>query len=249
MNLLSNDVNRFDWVTMFINSMWTAPLLTIIVGVLLWKEIGIAGMIGIAIVFIVVPIQSYTGKLSSKFRLQTALRTDERVRFMDEIISGVQVIKMYAWEVPFAKLITYARRMELKIVRKTSYVRALYMTFMLFTTRMAIFCTMLSMALLYGSDQITAAKVFVISSYFGIIAHTMSQMFVRGVAEIAEVLVAFKRLQNFLLLEEKITGRIEGNKNGYDDTNGYTGDKVEVISSKTLFILKMISRRTKGNLT
>lgn len=64
----------------------------------------------------------YTGKLSSKFRMQTALRTDERVRFMDEIISGVQVIKMYAWEIPFSKLITYARRMELKIVRKTSYV-------------------------------------------------------------------------------------------------------------------------------
>lgn len=57
-NLLSNDVNRFDWVTMFINSMWTAPLLTIIVGILLWIEIGVAGMIGIVIVFIVVPIQS-----------------------------------------------------------------------------------------------------------------------------------------------------------------------------------------------
>lgn len=57
-NLLSNDVNRFDWVTMFLNSMWTAPLLTLIVGALLWIEIGIAGMIGIVIVFIVVPIQS-----------------------------------------------------------------------------------------------------------------------------------------------------------------------------------------------
>lgn len=144
---------------------------------------------------------------------------------MDEIISGVQVIKMYAWEIPFSKLITQARKMELKIVRKTSYVRALYMTFMLFTTRMAIFCTMLAIALLYGSDQITAAKIFVISSYFGIIAQTMSQMFVRGVAEIAEALVAFTRLRNFLQLDEKKTKRLCEEKNGH---NGHVRDKFEV---------------------
>lgn len=122
---------------------------------------------------------------------------------MDEIISGVQVIKMYAWELPFTHLITYARKMELNIVRKNAYVRGLYMTFLLFTTRMALFCTMLSIVLLYGSDQLTAAKVFVISAYFNIVSHTMSQMFVRGVAEIAEALVAFRRLQNFLEYEEK----------------------------------------------
>lgn len=184
----------------------------------------------------------YTGKLSSKFRLQTALRTDERVRFMDEIITGVQVIKMYAWEIPFTKLITLARRMELKIVRKSSYVRALYMTFMLFTTRMAIFCTMLTIALLYGSDKITASKVFVISSYYGIIAHTMSQMFVRGVAEIAEALVAFKRLQNFLTLEEKQIKCIGSERNvgiGTNTKNGFAPtDKIEVIfwSLYSLFI-------------
>lgn len=57
-NLLSNDVNRFDFVSMFLNSMWTAPLLSIIVGILLYYEIGIAGIIGMVIVFIVVPIQS-----------------------------------------------------------------------------------------------------------------------------------------------------------------------------------------------
>lgn len=57
-NLMSNDVNRFDSMSMFINAMWTAPLLVIIVGYLLWVEVRWAGMFGLIIVFIVVPIQS-----------------------------------------------------------------------------------------------------------------------------------------------------------------------------------------------
>ena len=57
-NLLSNDVNRFDIVSMFLNAMWTAPLMAMIVGYMLWVEVRWAGMVGIAIVFIVVPIQS-----------------------------------------------------------------------------------------------------------------------------------------------------------------------------------------------
>lgn len=57
-NLLSNDMNCFDWLTFFINSIWTAPILIIIVGILLWNEIRWAGIVGIVIVSLVAPIQS-----------------------------------------------------------------------------------------------------------------------------------------------------------------------------------------------
>ena len=50
------------------------------------------------------------GKMFSKLRQKTALRTDERMRTMNEIIAGMRAIKMYAWEKPFAKLIDICRR-------------------------------------------------------------------------------------------------------------------------------------------
>lgn len=199
-NLVANDVNRFDLVSIFIHYMWSAPLSALIVAYILYQEIGYAGLIGIAAIFVVVPIQSYTGKLSSKFRLQTAIKTDERVRLMDEIISGVQVIKMYAWEKPFCAMIELARKLELRVVTKSSYIRGIYMTFNLFTTRMALYCTLVTM-LMFG-NELTADKVFVVSSYFNILAQTMTGMFVRGFAELAECMVAIRRLQGFLIFEE-----------------------------------------------
>lgn len=101
--------------------------------------------------------KGYTGKLSAVYRKKTAVKTDERVRLIDEVVNGVQVIKMYAWEMPFGKLIRYIRKIELKIITKSSYVRALFVTFNLFTTRVALFCTLLTMAL--AGEPITATKV------------------------------------------------------------------------------------------
>lgn len=138
--------------------------------------------------------------------------TDDRVRLMDEIISGIQVIKIYAWERPFAHLIALGRRMELKYVQRSAYVRALYMTFMLFTTRMAMFCTMIAIVSLYGRAEITVPKIFTVAAYFNVVSTAMSQMFVRGLSEVAEGLIAFKRLQEFLSVEEKSVAAI-GNRN------------------------------------
>ncbi|XP_055710935.1 probable multidrug resistance-associated protein lethal(2)03659 [Phlebotomus papatasi] len=215
-NLLSNDVNRFDMVSVFVNWLWSAPLLALTIGYILYELVGIPGLIGIVIVLIVMPLQSFTGRLASKYRLQTALKTDERVRFIDEVISGVQVIKMYAWEKPISSLITSARRFELSIIRKCANLRGVYMAFSLFTTRFALFAAMVSMTLL--GYEMTAARIFMISAYYNILGHTMSQMFVRGVAEVSEARVSLKRLQQFLELEEHVP-QITGDNGKIDETD------------------------------
>lgn len=45
------------------------------------------------------------GKLMANFRRKCVKITDRRVRMMNEILTCVKLIKMYAWEKSFAKAI------------------------------------------------------------------------------------------------------------------------------------------------
>jgi len=56
-NLLSNDVSRFDAFSMFLNYMWISPLSAIVYSYLLYNLLGPAGLIGVAAIFGTIPIQ------------------------------------------------------------------------------------------------------------------------------------------------------------------------------------------------
>jgi len=84
-NLLSNDVARFELIVMFFHYLWVGPVETIVVTVLMYYEIGISAIAGVVFMLLFIPLQFYLGKKMSGFRLRTALRTDERVRMMNEV--------------------------------------------------------------------------------------------------------------------------------------------------------------------
>ncbi|CAB3379679.1 Hypothetical predicted protein [Cloeon dipterum] len=199
-NLLSNDVNRFDLMPIFAHYLWIGPLETAVCSYLMWSEMGWSALVGVSTLLLTIPLQGWLGKKTSTLRLRTAVKTDERVRLMNEIISGIQVIKMYTWEKPFAKLVDLARRAEIKQIRIASYIKGVYLSFIMFTTRVTVYVTIVAYVL-FG-ETITAEKVFVISSYYNIIRQTMTIFFPQSIAQMAEGSVSLKRIQNFLLLGE-----------------------------------------------
>lgn len=177
-NLLSNDVNRFDVALIFLHYLWIGPLETIIVMYVMYQKVQESAIIGVAALLMFIPLQGFLGKRSSSLRLKTALRTDERVRLTNEIISGIQAIKMYTWERPFSALIANARANEIKVIRGMSYIRGAIMSFIIFSTRLSLFITIVAYVLL--GNKITTDLVFMLTAYYNILRTNMTVFFPQG---------------------------------------------------------------------
>ncbi|KAI8429874.1 hypothetical protein MSG28_000366 [Choristoneura fumiferana] len=201
-NLLSNDVNRFDYAFIYSHFIWLLPLQVVLVCYLIYIKIGYAAIVGvIGIVLQTIPVQSYMSKLAARLRMKTAHRTDERVRIMDEIINGMQVIKMYAWEKPFEKVVAMARKNEINCITQASYLRGVYLSFMVFTERLTLYITLLSYSL-FGF-QVTADIVFPLAQFYNTLQGTLSIIMSNAVSFLAEALISVQRLEAFMLFDER----------------------------------------------
>ena len=79
---------------------------------LVWYLVGWQALIGISIFLVVVAYGSFAARKTGKVRHQSAAVTDERLKITKEIIAGIRVVKMYAWEWNFRDLIAQIRRLD-----------------------------------------------------------------------------------------------------------------------------------------
>ena len=109
MNFLSNDVMNLDQALISCNYLWITPIKTTLIVLLMYQEVELSAIFGTFIMIISIPMQGYIATFVKSLTLKAAIKTDERLRIMNEILMGVQVIKMYTWEKPFFFLVNTAR--------------------------------------------------------------------------------------------------------------------------------------------
>nr|XP_046179705.1 ATP-binding cassette sub-family C member 4-like [Oncorhynchus gorbuscha] len=199
-NLLSNDVNKFDEVTIFLHFLWVGPLQAAAVLGLLWVEIGPSCLAGMAVLVILMPTQTMFGRLFSKFRSKTAALTDYRIRTMNEVVSGIRIIKMYAWEKPFSALVNEVRRKEISKIMSSSYLRGLNMASFFAASKIIVFITFTVYVLL--GNTISASRVFVTVSLYSAVRLTVTLFFPSAVEKLSETRISVRRIKTFLLLDE-----------------------------------------------
>lgn len=200
-NLLSNDVSRLDYGFIYVHYIWILPFQSCLICYLLWRQVGIAAFVGVfGLLLKTIPVQTGLSRLSSILRMKVAKRTDTRISIMNELIQGIQVIKMYAWEIPFQKVVASARKKEVKQIKYASYIRGIYLSTMVFTERSTLLIAIATCV--FMGQMISADIVFSMAQFFNILQLTAAIFYPMAVSFGAEALVSIKRVQEYLLQDE-----------------------------------------------
>uniref|UniRef100_A0A6P7GCD8 Multidrug resistance-associated protein 4-like n=1 Tax=Diabrotica virgifera virgifera TaxID=50390 RepID=A0A6P7GCD8_DIAVI len=213
-NLMSNDVQRFDVCAASIHFIWIMPIYAVLTFYILYIYVGIiAAVTGMAFISLEsIPLQGTISRWQGVLRYKIALRTDKRIKLMSELTSGIQVIKMYAWEKPFEKIVEMSRKYEIDVIAKTSYLYGILSATSVFTERLILYVTLIPFVLL--GHRLTGGIAFSLANLFNNIQLVMAINFPRALSSYNEANVSIARLEKFLLLEEVEEETVVNEKHG-----------------------------------
>ncbi|XP_064405656.1 multidrug resistance-associated protein 1-like [Halichondria panicea] len=203
-NLMSVDAQRFMDLMTFIHLIWSAPLQILLSLIFLYLSMGPSIFAGVAVMILTIPVNALIASYSKKLQAKQMVFKDSRIKIVNEVLNGIKVIKLYAWELPFQKMIFGIRDKELDVLKKATYLNAAgSFTWMCapFMVALATFATF-SLANLNNPDEgLTAERAFVALSLFNILRFPLS-MLPRLISMLVQVVVSVKRLRTFLENDE-----------------------------------------------
>ena len=139
--------------------------------------------------------------MTKKVQLKKMKFQDSRIKMMNEILSGIKVIKFYGWEISFKNIIGKIRNTELNYMKKMNL---LSISSSFLWTCAPLVMTIVSFGsfiLLNDGDKFTADVVFVSLSLFNILRFPLTVL--PGIiTAIISAQVSITRISTFLLKDE-----------------------------------------------
>ncbi|XP_063611389.1 ATP-binding cassette sub-family C member 9-like [Penaeus indicus] len=129
-NLSSEDADSIMTFFMHCHYIWAIPLKIGVILALLWWQLGASAVVAaVAGILFLTPLQFVLCKKIAAVNKNFLDVSDERLRQTHELVTGIKLVKLHAWEDVFIKRVTSTRERELHLLYRDSIYRAL-MTFL-----------------------------------------------------------------------------------------------------------------------
>ncbi|XP_008775219.2 ABC transporter C family member 2-like [Phoenix dactylifera] len=200
-NLMTTDAETLQQVCQQLHTVWSAPFRITIAVVLLYKQLGVASLVGSLMLVFMFPLQTFVISKMQKLSKEGLQRTDKRIGLMNEILAAMDTVKCYAWEQSFHSKVQSVRNDELSWFRRAQLLAALN-TFMLNSIPVVVIVVSFGMFSLLGGD-LTPAKAFTSLSLFSVLRFPLF-MLPNVITQVVNANVSLKRLEELFLLEERV---------------------------------------------
>ena len=201
-NFMSVDAERFLSNFVMVSELWSSPLCLALAMVMLYNELGVASFVGVAVLLVVTPLNVWGSKKGQDFETKHMEFRDRRMKDMNELLNGIKVLKMYAWEKPFVDKIMAVRTGEISLLQKAFKLYCVVFTFSFgcvsFMVAVGVFACY---AWLHPNEPLDAQKIFVSITLFNLVRLSLI-MLPCAIVDTIKLVVSVKRISDFLNADE-----------------------------------------------
>ncbi|XP_046560393.1 multidrug resistance-associated protein 1-like [Haliotis rubra] len=196
-NLMSVDANNINILMTYLFSLWSSPLQIILALFFLYQTVGYAMFAGLGIILLMMPFNGFI--LAKVNSLQESMMgsKDKRLRVISEVLNGIKVLKLYAWEESFRGKIEKIRNMEIHYLWKI----ALYFSAVTFSWTASPYfvalATLVAYVFISPSHYLDAKTAFVAITYFNVFRVAIN-LVPMVATDIVRAKVSLERISKFL---------------------------------------------------
>ncbi|XP_070706055.1 multidrug resistance-associated protein 1-like [Pempheris klunzingeri] len=200
-NLVSTDIQKLMDFVVYFNSVWAAPIEITLCFYFLWQLLGPSALAGITAVLLIFPLNGFIAKVRSRLQEAQMKFMDGRIKLMSEILSGVKIIKFYAWEEAFQRRVGILRDGELSALKKSQILYSVSLASFNSSSFLVALSVFGVFVLIDERNVLDAQKVFVSVALINILKTPLSQLpFAMSTA--MQAAISLRRLGNFLSQDE-----------------------------------------------
>lgn len=200
-NLMSVDSTRLQDLTPYLHAIWYSLFQIILAVTFLYQLLSFATFSGITVILVSIPLTKKVGIYMKTLQKELSKLRDERVRLMNEVLNGMKIIKLQAWEKEFENRILELRENELRVFRKYSISQAFSSA--LFTAIPLVVAISTFTTYVALGNELDVATALTSLVLFELLRFPLF-MFPQVMNNIVEAKVSVDRIQNFLCYEEKV---------------------------------------------
>ena len=200
-NLMAVDSFKVSDISAYLHFVWgSTPVQLIFCIVLLYRILGWSAIASIIMMVLVMPLNMFIAKQFQKMQKKVMAGTDVRINATNEILQNIRIIKYFAWEQHFGRIVDDKRKTELQALRNKYILWSIAATIWFSVPVLITFLSFLLYTVVEKRPLIPSVA-FSALSLFGILRYPLDQL-ADMIAHVQEAKVSVDRVEEFLNEEE-----------------------------------------------